>query len=262
MSSIHFQFVAVIALLVAAAKGDNPAYASPSSRSAPASQPIAIVRSVNNVAGSPGFEDTFNFEFETENGIKQTTQGETRTVDNEDVMVMRGAYSYVDADGQDVTVTWYADETGYHAESSILPVAPAIPFEEQRIAVEAQIRFAAEEAASASRSSSASNNYQSAASNSYQAAAPAPAPAPAPVARQQEPVTYYVSRPAAPVPAQRAAPAVYYRPIESAPEQAQVVAVRQEPAQAYYVPAASAPAPIQPEESPAQPSYIQYLYNN
>ena len=105
-----------------------------------------------NAPGTAGHEDTFDFEFESENGIKQAAEGEMRTIGGEDVMVMRGSYQYIDADGQDVLVTWYADETGYHAESNILPVAPAIPFEEQRLAVEAQIKFAQEQIASGAAS--------------------------------------------------------------------------------------------------------------
>ena len=137
-------------------------YASQSDAStrAAAPEPIAIVRSVYNAPGTPGNEETFDFDFESANGIKQSAEGEMKTVGDEDVMVMKGSYQYIDANGEDVLVTWYADETGYHAESSILPVAPEIPFEEQRAAVEAQIRFAAEERAAAARSAQeASSSY-------------------------------------------------------------------------------------------------------
>ena len=168
--NILFQFVSVIALMAAVATGariprDNPAYAAPSSRSAAAEEPIAIVRSVYNAPGTLGYETTYDFDFESANGIKQSAQGELKTVDDAEVMVMKGSYQYVDSNGEDVLVTWYADETGYHAESNVLPVAPEIPFEKQRLAVEAQIRFAAEERAAAAKSS---------ASNSYQASAPVP----------------------------------------------------------------------------------------
>ena len=70
-------------------------------------------------------------------------------------MVMKGSYQYIDADGKDVLVSWYADETGYHAESEVLPVAPEIPFPEQAAAVEAQIKFATEERAAAARAAPA-----------------------------------------------------------------------------------------------------------
>ena len=64
---------------------------------------------------------------------------------------MRGSYSYIDPNGDEVVVSWTADENGYRAESSVIPVAPAIPFPEQAAAVKAQIRFAQEERAAAAR---------------------------------------------------------------------------------------------------------------
>ena len=201
----EFQFVPIIALLVAATNGariprDNPAYGAPSSRSAsasaPAAEPIAIVRSVYNAPGTLGYETTYNFDFEAENGIKQSAEGELKTIDDAEVMVMKGSYSYMDANGEEVVVTWYADETGYHAESSILPVAPEIPFEEQRVAVEAQIRFAAEERAAAAAKSASTANSR------YQAAASAPAQ----------------SNYAQPIPAQRASTS-YGQPAAAASQQ-------------------------------------------
>eukprot|EP00095_Tigriopus_kingsejongensis_P011777 maker-scaffold119_size336447-snap-gene-1.12 protein:Tk11777 transcript:maker-scaffold119_size336447-snap-gene-1.12-mRNA-1 annotation:"pupal cuticle protein 20 precursor" len=104
-------------------------------------QPIAILSSNYNTptADSPNFD----YAFATENGIQQQVEGQLKRIDNDDVMVMKGSYSYTDVDGREVVVSWYADETGYHPESDILPVAPAIPFPEQAEAVAAQIRFAA-----------------------------------------------------------------------------------------------------------------------
>ena len=108
-------------------------------------KPIAIVRSVYNAQGTPGFERSFGYSYESENGIQQEAEGELKTVGDSEVMVMRGSYSYVDAfDGLTYVVDWYADETGYHPSAPHLPVAPAIPFPELAAAVAAQIRFAAE----------------------------------------------------------------------------------------------------------------------
>ena len=221
-----------------------------------------------NVAGA----DSFDFDFETENGITQTAVGEMRSIGDVDVIVMRGNYQYIDANGEIVEVSWIADENGYRAESSILPVAPAIPFPEQAAAVEAQIRFAAEEAASGSRSASAStNSYVSA-----RAEAPAPsyttvrvavpAHAPAPIVRVAAPAPAPVVERVAVQPS-----TIYYKPIETAPAPAPapVVEIRSEPTTTYYTPsraapapARSAPGPLPQAESKPQPSYINYLYNN
>merc|ERR1711976_653867 len=96
----------------------------------------------------------FRYAFETENDIKQEAEGSMRNVDGTDVVVMKGSYSYVGADGQTYTVDWYADETGYHPSAPHLPkpVEPIHP--EIKAAVEAQLRFAAEAAAAAASSRS------------------------------------------------------------------------------------------------------------
>eukprot|EP00094_Tigriopus_californicus_P010659 TCALIF_10283-PA protein Name:"Similar to LCP16/17 Larval cuticle protein 16/17 (Manduca sexta)" AED:0.06 eAED:0.06 QI:0/0/0/0.75/0.33/0.25/4/0/517 len=170
------KFVAVLSLIVAVASGariprDSGYSQSGSQRSnAQAQAPIGIVSSVYN--GPTAESQNFDFAFETENGIRQEATGEMKTIDDTEVVVMRGSYTYLDAEGRDVTVTWEADENGYRAESDILPVAPEIPFEEQRQAVAAQIAFAQQEEQAAAASST-SNRYAPAPANSYSAAAPA-----------------------------------------------------------------------------------------
>eukprot|EP00095_Tigriopus_kingsejongensis_P001251 maker-scaffold850_size89018-snap-gene-0.19 protein:Tk01251 transcript:maker-scaffold850_size89018-snap-gene-0.19-mRNA-1 annotation:"cuticle protein" len=169
------QFFAVLALAVASVSGGRIArdssYQPAGGRAAQPAQPIAIVRSVYNAPSAES--QNYDFSFETENGIQQEASGEMKTVDNVEVMVMRGSYTYIDADGQDVTVSWVADENGYRAESAILPIAPEIPFPEQAEAVAAQIRFAQQEEQQAAASS---NSYSSApAPAGRYEAAPAPA---------------------------------------------------------------------------------------
>merc|ERR1711862_1030919 len=51
----------------------------------------------------------------------QEAQGELKEVDGTQVVVMKGSYSYIGADGQTYTVDWYADETGYHPSAPHLP---------------------------------------------------------------------------------------------------------------------------------------------
>merc|ERR1711892_50719 len=96
---------------------------------------------------------TFKYAFETENDISQSAEGSMKNVDGVDVVVMKGSYSYVGVDGNTWTVDWYADETGFHPSAPFLPkpVEPIHP--EIKAAVEAQLRFAAEEEAAAAASS-------------------------------------------------------------------------------------------------------------
>ena len=116
--------------------------------------PIGI-RSYNFEPSSAGFR----YSYETENDIKQETEGTMKNVDGTDVMVMKGSYSYVGADGLTYTVDWYADETGYHPSAPHLPV-PVQPIHPEIVAaVEAQLRFAAEEEAAKAAASTRSESY-------------------------------------------------------------------------------------------------------
>lgn len=72
------------------------------------------------------------YSFETSNGIKQEVTGELREVVDEDnkphkVIVLRGSYSYNDPEGNPVSIIYYADETGFHAEGDSIPKAPVVP---------------------------------------------------------------------------------------------------------------------------------------
>merc|ERR1712203_107414 len=112
---------------------------------APTAAPVAILRSSNT-----GPQDgNYAYSFETENGISQSVEGRMKMVDETPVYVMKGEYEYPGADGQMWKVEWYADETGYHPSAPFLPknVVPNHP--EVAAAVEAQLRFAAEEEAAA-----------------------------------------------------------------------------------------------------------------
>ncbi len=110
------------------------------------SKPINIIRSHYN---PPAETSVFDYSFESENGIKQEATGTMRLVDDTEVSVMKGSYSYIGADGVTYTVDWYADETGFHASAPHLPKAVEPNHPEVAAAVRAQIAFAAEEDAAA-----------------------------------------------------------------------------------------------------------------
>lgn len=64
--------------------------------------------------------------FETEDGIQRQENGELKEALDEDnkpqsVVVVRGSYTYTDNEGKPQTITYYADETGYHAEGDAIP---------------------------------------------------------------------------------------------------------------------------------------------
>ena len=75
-----------------------------------------------------------------------------KVIDNSEVMVMRGSYSYVGPDGQTYQVDWYADETGFHPTAAHLPKSVEPDHPEVAAAVRAQLDFAAQEDAAAAAS--------------------------------------------------------------------------------------------------------------
>merc|ERR1712137_746875 len=88
-------------------------------------QPIAIVKSASESDPNTG---KYSFSFETENGISVSENGEQKRYGDkpEEVSnVARGSYSFPH-DGVTYTITWYADETGYHAEGAHLPTVPVV----------------------------------------------------------------------------------------------------------------------------------------
>jgi hypothetical protein len=119
------------------------------------SDPIAILRNINH---PPAETANFDSDFEIANGIQQNSVGTVRIVDDTEVTVMKGSYSYIGPDDVTYTVNWYADETGFppsaptgHFPKSVEPNHPEVA-----AAVRAQIAFAAEEDAAAS---TRSNSY-------------------------------------------------------------------------------------------------------
>ncbi|XP_023327399.1 endocuticle structural glycoprotein ABD-4 [Eurytemora carolleeae] len=109
--------------------------------------PIAIVRS-----SFDGPLPAFRYSYETENEIQQSAEGEMKVIDDSEVMVMRGSYSYVGPDGQTYQVDWYADETGFHPTAAHLPKSVEPDHPEVAAAVRAQLEFAAQEDAAAAAS--------------------------------------------------------------------------------------------------------------
>ncbi|XP_066145222.1 pupal cuticle protein 20-like isoform X2 [Euwallacea fornicatus] len=67
----------------------------------------------------------YSFAFETENQIRQQEVGEQRVIGNEQATNVRGSYSYVTPEGQQISVNYVADENGFRAEGDHLPTQPA-----------------------------------------------------------------------------------------------------------------------------------------
>lgn len=64
--------------------------------------------------------------YETSNGVTREEAGTLKDVPDEEnklhsVVVVRGSYQFPGEDGKLVSINYYADETGYHAEGDSIP---------------------------------------------------------------------------------------------------------------------------------------------
>lgn len=71
--------------------------------------------------------DSYQYSYETSNGIKAQSAGQLKPVDKESAIVQQGEYSYRAPDGQEIKITYIADENGYQATGDAIPQPPAIP---------------------------------------------------------------------------------------------------------------------------------------
>jgi len=64
--------------------------------------------------------DGYKFGFETSNGIARDEEGKLDNPESENgAMQVHGSYSYTDASGKKVVVTYVADENGFRPQTSL-----------------------------------------------------------------------------------------------------------------------------------------------
>ncbi|XP_073953271.1 endocuticle structural glycoprotein SgAbd-3-like [Choristoneura fumiferana] len=107
------------------AQAQSQSYSS-ASASASASSQAQILRFDNEIN-----EDGFRYAYETSDGTKAEQEGRVipGAAPEEGSLQVSGSYSYVGDDGQTYSITYTADENGYHAEGDHLPTPPPIPEE-------------------------------------------------------------------------------------------------------------------------------------
>ncbi|KXJ74927.1 hypothetical protein RP20_CCG012736 [Aedes albopictus] len=69
--------------------------------------------------------DAFKYSYQSGNGITVQEQGHVKNFGSKghEANVAHGSYSYVDPHGETVSVSYVADENGFHAEGSHIPKA-------------------------------------------------------------------------------------------------------------------------------------------
>ncbi|XP_018334193.1 endocuticle structural glycoprotein SgAbd-2-like isoform X2 [Agrilus planipennis] len=93
-------------------------------------EPIPILRQEQEV----NFDGTYKYSYETGNGISAEEQGFLKNAGQEEqeAQVAQGQYKYTAPDGQEILVTYIADENGFQPQGAHLPTPPPIPEAIQR----------------------------------------------------------------------------------------------------------------------------------
>ncbi|XP_046393072.1 endocuticle structural glycoprotein SgAbd-8-like [Ischnura elegans] len=91
-------------------------------------QQVPILSSENEV----NFDGSYRYSYEGGDGTSAQQAGQLKQVGPEAGVVNQGSYSYAAPDGSRISLTYTADEFGYHPQGDHLPVAPPIPPEIQK----------------------------------------------------------------------------------------------------------------------------------
>ncbi|KAL1138383.1 hypothetical protein AAG570_008447 [Ranatra chinensis] len=89
----------------------------------PTRPPVPIV-SLDNTVNHDG---SYRYSYEGGDGTKAEQQGQLKNIGEDAGEVSSGSYSYVGDDGKTYSVSYTADETGYHPVAEHLPQPPPIP---------------------------------------------------------------------------------------------------------------------------------------
>ncbi|XP_018334196.1 larval cuticle protein 16/17-like [Agrilus planipennis] len=72
-------------------------------------------------------DGSFHYSFEGADGTKARQEGTLKYFDEKNAgEVVKGSYEYVGDDGKLYAVSYYADETGFHAEGDHIPKIPEV----------------------------------------------------------------------------------------------------------------------------------------
>ncbi|XP_031626297.1 cuticle protein AMP1A-like [Contarinia nasturtii] len=71
--------------------------------------------------------DSFQYAYETSNGIQGQEQGQLKQIGPESAIVSQGQFAWTAPDGTPIQISFIADENGYQPTGSILPVGPPTP---------------------------------------------------------------------------------------------------------------------------------------
>lgn len=91
-------------------------------------EPIPILRQDSQVNG----DGSYQYSFETGNGISADQKGDLKKVGEQEALEVHGQFQYPGEDGNNIQLTYVADENGYQPQGAHLPTAPPVPEAIQR----------------------------------------------------------------------------------------------------------------------------------
>ncbi|XP_017785759.1 PREDICTED: endocuticle structural glycoprotein SgAbd-4-like [Nicrophorus vespilloides] len=90
-------------------------------------EPIKIVSQTNEIQP----DGSYDWSYESANSIKAQETGsvkKTNDAENPEVIIAQGSYSYTDPEGNQISLTYTADdEGGFQPQGAHLPTSPPIP---------------------------------------------------------------------------------------------------------------------------------------
>lgn len=86
-------------------------------------EPIPIVKDDSQING----DGSYQYAYETGNGISADEKGELKKVGDVDAINVQGEFRYQSENGETISLTYTADENGFHPQGAHLPTAPPVP---------------------------------------------------------------------------------------------------------------------------------------
>jgi len=102
-----------------------PPLAHPRQQQRRGKQTGAVGVALGVLSSPPNSDGNYNFNFSNDDGSSRQEVGAPDAI--------RGSYSFVSPEGEEVQVQYHADETGFHATGSHVPQAPPMPPHVQRL---------------------------------------------------------------------------------------------------------------------------------
>ncbi|XP_053692228.1 endocuticle structural glycoprotein SgAbd-2-like [Sabethes cyaneus] len=88
-----------------------------------ANKDAAVVRNDAEI----NVDGSYQYAYETSNGITAEEQGSLKNVGSEQAQVAQGQFSYTAPEGTKITLRYVADENGFQPQGDHLPTPPPIP---------------------------------------------------------------------------------------------------------------------------------------